>query len=194
MRRITIALAACSAAFGCTTITEELPTTPPPIEVNGAPLTPPPAPLIVIPVPTATPEAPDPAVPPRAPAPGNPQPNPGGGGGGDQWIDNTNPAVRLGAKVFFLECNGREIPGSEGATSVDRGCRIHYDVTPKDANNAHTRVRETPRWTFSPASIAGGTGSSTQFTPTVNASGAGTLSAYCEADGIRSNTVTITIR
>ena len=55
-------------------------------------------------------------------------------------------------------------------------------------------MRNIPRWTFSPASLAGGTDSSTQFTPTVNASGAGTLSAYCEADGIRSNTVTINIR
>ena len=186
-----LVLAACAMALGCTTITEELPNSPPPIEVNGAPLTPPPAPLIVIPVPNPTPEAPDPNVPPRAPAP-NPPPNNGNPGG--QIVDNTNPAVRLGAKVFFLECNGREIPGSEGATSVDRGCRIHYDVTPKDANNAHTQVRQIPRWTFSPASIAGGTDSSTQFTPTVNASGPGTLTAYCEADGIRSNNVVITIR
>jgi hypothetical protein len=192
MRRpTTLVLAACAMAIGCTTITEELPNSPPPIEVNGQPLTPPPAPLIVIPVPAPAPEAPDPNVPPRAPAPApnNPNQNPNG-----QITDNTNPAVRLGAKVFFIECNGREIPGSEGATSVDRGCRIHYDVTPKDANNQHTQVRNIPRWTFSPASLAGGTDSSTQFTPTVNASGAGTLSAYCEADGIRSNTVTINIR
>ena len=55
-------------------------------------------------------------------------------------------------------------------------------------------MRQIPRWTFSPASIAGGTESSTQFTPTVSASGPGTLTAYCEADGIRSNNVVITIR
>ena len=190
MRRTMIAVAACTAAFGCTTITEELPTAPAPIEVNGQPLTPPPAPLIVIPVPTATPEPP--AAPPRAPAPSNP----GGGGGGpeEQIVDNTNPAVRLGAKVFFVECNGREIPGSEGATTANVGCRIHYDVTPKDAHNGHTRVRETPRWFFSPASIAGGVDTKVQFTPTINASGRGTLRAYCEADGIRSNDVVITFQ
>jgi hypothetical protein len=190
MRRMSIVLAASSVAFGCTTITEELPNTPPPIEVNGAPLTPPPPPTIIIPVPAPTPEAPDPNVPPRAPAPGNPNP----GGPGDQIVDNTNPAVRLGAKVFFIECNGREIPGSEGSTTTNVGCRIHYDVTPKDANNAHTRVRETPRWVFSPASIAGGVDTKVEFTPTINASGAGTLTAYCTADGIRSNDVVITIR
>jgi hypothetical protein len=187
MRRFPFVLAALATAIGCSTITEDIPTAPPPIEVNGQPLTPPPAPLIVIPVPTATPEAPDPNVPPRGPAPSNPNPN-------GQITDNTNPAVRLGAKVFFLECNGREIPGSEGATSVDRGCRIHYDVTPKDANNVHTQVRQIPRWTFSPAGLAGGVDGATQFTPTVSASGAGTLTAYCEADGIRSNNVVITIR
>jgi hypothetical protein len=192
MRRFAIALVACIAAVGCTTITEELPTTAPgPIEVNGQPLTPPPAPLIIIPVPTTTPPPPDPAVPPRAPAP-----NPGGGGGGpeEQIVTNTNPAVRLGAKVFFVECNGREIPGSEGSTTAPVGCRIHYDVTPKDANNQHTRVRETPRWTFSPADIAGGVDTKVQFTPTINASGRGTLRAYCEADGIRSNDVVITFQ
>jgi hypothetical protein len=187
MRRMTIALAACTAAYGCTTITEELPNAPAPtIEVNGQPLTPPPAPLIVIPVPTATPQAPDPA-PPRAPSPNNP-------GGGDQIVDNTNPAVRLGAKVFFVECNGRHIPDSEGATTADVGCRIHYDVTPKDASNAHTRVRETPRWFFSPAGIAGGVDTKVEFTPTINATGRGTLRAYCEADGIRSNDVVITFQ
>jgi hypothetical protein len=100
--------------------------------------------------------------------------------------------VRLGAKVFFVECNGREIPGSEGSTSAQIGCRIHYDVTPKDAQNQHTQVRETPRWTFSPAGIAGGVSSKTEYTPTVPATGGGTLTAYCEADGIRSNDVRIT--
>ena len=191
MRRLTIVLAACATAFGCQTITEELPNSPPPIEVNGQPLAPPPAPLIVIPVPAPTPQAPDPNVPPRAPAPPAPAPN---GNPPGQIPTNTNPAVRLGAKVFFVECNGREIPGSEGATSADVGCRIHYDVTPKDARNEHTQVREIPRWTFSPASIAGGVDGKTQFTPTINASGAGTLVAFCVADGIRSNDVVITFR
>ena len=100
--------------------------------------------------------------------------------------------MRLGAKVFFVECNGREIPGSEGSTEAQIGCRVHFDVTPKDANNAHTQVRQIPRWTFSPSNIAGGVGEKTQFTPTISATGGGTLTAYCEADGIRSNDVRIT--
>ena len=188
MRRILLGLAAGSLVIGCHTITEELPARPDPIVVNGnQPLAPPPAPVIVIPIPAPTPEV---VERPADPAP----PNGGGGGGGNngQITDNTNPAVRLGAKVFFVECGGREIPGSEGSTEAQIGCRVHFDVTPKDAQNQHTQVRNTPRWTFSPASIAGGIDTRTEFTATVPATGAGTLTAYCEADGLRSNDVRIT--
>lgn len=192
MRRILMALMVVSLGVACHTITEELPSRPDPIVAGGGqPLAPPPAPVIVIPIPAPTPEVVD--APPSAPAPNN---GGGGGGGGngpdDQIVDNNNPPVRLGAKVFFVECNGREISGSEGATDAQIGCRVHFDVTPKDAQNAHTRVRETPRWTFSPAGIAGGVDGKVQFTPTISATGEGTLTAYCQADGLRSNDVRIT--
>ena len=190
MRRILLAFVVGAMGVACHTITEELPSRPDPIQVGGGqPLAPPPAPVIVIPVPSPTPViVEEPAAP--APTPNNPPP--GGGNPGGQIPTNTSPAVRLGAKVFFVECNGTEIPGSEGSTEARIGCRIHYDVTPKDASNAHTQVREVPRWTFSPANIAGGVGGKVQFTPTISATGAGTLTAYCEADGIRSNDVRIT--
>ena len=191
MGRIPIVLAACALVVGCHTITEELPNQPGPILVEGQqPLLPPPAPVIVIPVPTPTVEPPRNEAPP--PANNNPAPPPPNGYPPGQVPNNTNPAVRLGAKVFFVECDGRPIPNSEHASEARIGCRVHFDVTPKDAHNAHTQVREVPRWTFSPAGIAGGQGGSTNFTPTVSATGGGTLTAYCEADGIRSNDVRIT--
>ena len=193
MRRILLAFVVGALGVACHTITEELPSRPGPINVGGGPpIAPPAPPVIVIPVPAPTPvvgEQPSGPNPAPNPAPNNPPPN---GNPSGQIPTNTNPVVRLGAKVFFVECNGREVPGSEGATQAPIGCRIHYDVTPKDAQNAHTQVREVPRWTFSPAGIAGGVGSKTQFTPTIAATGAGTLTAYCEADGIRSNDVRIT--
>lgn len=192
MRRILLVFAVGALGAACHTITEELPTRPGPINVGGGqPLAPPAPPVIVIPVPAPTPVVVE--GPPSNPAPSNP--GNGGGGGGNpngQIPTNTNPAVRLGAKVFFVECNGREIPGSEGSTEAQIGCRVHFDVTPKDAQNQHTQVREIPRWTFSPAGIAGGVDGKTQFTPTISASGGGTLTAYCEADGVRSNDVRIT--
>jgi hypothetical protein len=184
MRPILLALVVGAMGAACQTITEELPSRPDPINVQPN-LAPPPAPLVVIPVPQPTPVA-------EERPPGNPAPNPGNGNPNGQIPTNTNPAVRLGAKVFFVECNGREIPGSEGSTEAQIGCRIHFDVTPKDAQNQHTQVRQIPRWTFSPASIAGGVSEKTQFTPTISATGGGTLTAYCEADGIRSNDVRIT--
>jgi hypothetical protein len=188
MRRILLVMVVGAMAGACHTITEELPSRPDPITVGGGqPLAPPAPPVIVIPVPAPTPVAEAP--PTQAPAPSNPG-NPGGNPSG-QIPTNTNAAVRLGAKVFFVECNGREISGSEGATEARIGCRVHFDVTPKDAQNAHTQVREVPRWTFSPAGIAGGVDGKTQFTPTISATGSGTLTAYCEADGVRSNDVRI---
>jgi hypothetical protein len=189
MRRILLACVVCLVGAACHTITEELPSRPGPIDVGGgAPLAPPAPPVIVIPVPAPTPVVVE--QPPSDPAPNNPPP--GGGNPHGQIPNNTNPAVRLGAKVFFVECDGREIPGSEGSTSARIGCRIHFDVTPKDAQNQHTQVRNIPSWTFSPASIAGGVSGKTQFTPTISATGVGTLTAYCEADGVRSNDVRIT--
>ena len=186
MGRILLSLLVGAMGVACHTITEELPSRPGPVEVRGGqPLAPPAAPVIVIPVPAPTPVVVE-GPPTQGPS------NPGGGNPNGQIPTNTNPAVRLGAKVFFVECNGREIPGSEGATEARIGCRIHFDVTPKDAHNAHTQVREIPRWTFSPAGIAGGISGRTEFTATVPATGAGTLTAYCQADGIRSNDVRIT--
>jgi hypothetical protein len=189
MRRILLACVVGALAVGCQTITEELPSRPGPINVEGGPaLAPPPAPVIVIPIPAPTPVVVE------GPPPSNPGNGGGGGGGGNpngQIPTNTNPAVRLGAKVFFIECDGREIPGSEGSTEARIGCRVHFDVTPKDAQNQHTQVREIPRWTFSPGSIAGGVDGKVQFTPTISATGGGTLTAYCEADGVRSNDVRI---
>ena len=191
MRRILLAFVVGAMAVACHTITEELPTRPGPINVEGGPtLAPPPAPTIVIPVPAPTPVV---VEQPSQPAPNAPNnPNPGNGNPAGQIPTNTNPAVRLGAKVFFVECDGHEVPGTENATEARIGCRVHYDVTPKDARNEATQVREVPRWTFSPAGIAGGVDGKTQFTPTISATGAGTLTAYCQADGVRSNDVRIT--
>ena len=190
MRRILLAFVVVGAmGIGCHTITEELPSRPGPINVEGRPnLAPPPAPTIVIPVPAPTPVV---VEQPSQPAPSNPTPGNGPNQDGD-IPDNNNPAVRLGAKVFFVECDGREVPGSANATEARIGCRVHFDVTPKDAGNLPTQVRQVPHWTFSPSGIAGGVDGKTEFTPTVPATGAGTLTAYCEADGIRSNDVRIT--
>src|SRR5207249_4285323 len=171
----------------CTTITEELPTRPNPTDVSGN--KPAPVPVVVVPVPVPTPAAP-------APAPNqNPPPpsDPGDGGIAPDIPDNTNPVAKLGAKVYFIECNGAEIPGSGGATEAQVGCRVHLDVTPKDANNKPTQVKHTPEWTFSNMAIIS-IPSTTGFNPAFVAKAPGTVTAYAEADGVRSNDVTIRLR
>ena len=167
---------------GCQTLTEELPSAPqtPPVQI---PVLPP----IVNPGPI--PDVPS-----------------GGGGGGDQpptsepappsggegdIPNNTNPVAKVGAKVYFLECDGEPVPDSGYATSAQVGCRVHFDCTPKDANNNPTQTQGSPNWSFSPGGLVD-VGNPNDFTPTVTAKSPGTLSAWVVIDGVTSNTVNIT--
>jgi hypothetical protein len=102
--------------------------------------------------------------------------------------DNTNPVAKLTAKIYFIENYGQIV---DPPACV--GCRIHLDVTPTDSSNHHTQIRGSLRWTYSNTSIVNITGSS-PFNPVLEARASGDLDAYAEADGVRSNTVHITIR
>src|SRR6185295_9504661 len=106
-----------------------------------------PLPVVVVPVPVPTPNAPAP-VPTENPGNPNPAPQEPDGGIPPGVPDNTAPVTKLGAKVYFVECNGAEVPGSGGASEAPVGCRVHLDVTPKDANNKPTQTRGTPQWSF----------------------------------------------
>jgi len=173
----------------CTTITEEMPTRPDPVS-GGNPV---PLPVVVVPIPVPTPNnpAPAPTANPNAPNPA-PPPEPDGGIPPD-IPDNNAPVTKLGAKVYFVECNGAEVPGSGGASEAQVGCRVHLDVTPKDANNKPTQTRGTPHWTFSNMGIIA-IASQDGFNPTFIAKAAGSVTTYCEVDGVRSNDVTVRLR
>ena len=175
---------------GCQTLTEELPALPsnPPVQI---PVLPPIVPPPVIPdVPTGGGAPPPPASEP-APDPGAPPPT-GGGGPPGQIPTNTSPVTKVGAKVYFLECGGEQVPGSEFATSAQVGCRIHFDCTPKDANNNPTQSQGYPEWSFSPGSIVD-VGNKNDFTPTATAKSAGELSVWVTIDGVTSNTLSISL-
>jgi len=179
----------------CTTITEELPTRPDPTKggANPAPL-----PVVVVPIPVPTPANPAPAPNPGPANPANPSnpnpPAPPDGGIPPDIPDNTAPVAKLGAKVYFVECDGVPVPGSEGGNEAPVGCRVHLDVTPKDANNKPTQVKHTPEWSFSNMSIISLSSSTTGFNPTFIAKAPGTVTAFAEADGVRSNDVTIRLK
>jgi hypothetical protein len=99
--------------------------------------------------------------------------------------------ARVGAKVFFVECNGQIVPGSEYASTAQIGCRVHFDCTPRDANNQPTTARGTPEWTFSPGHLVNGGGGGNPYTPAVNVLGEGNFTAYATIDGVRSADVRI---
>jgi hypothetical protein len=188
--RWTTAIVGVLAVVGCQRITEELPSRPTVVSPNG------PIPVIVVQVPVPTPNpAPAPEQPQPQPQPPNPapkpeptkapkpEPPPGGGGG----------IVRVGAKVFFVECGGAPIPGSEYATDVDLGCRVHMDCQGKNANNEPVNPRNTPTWTFEPSSLVQ-VNNLTDFTPTVQTRGRGRVCGSAVMDGVRSNDACFNIR
>src|SRR5438046_1191619 len=83
---------------------------------------------------------------------------------------------------------GALAPGSEGSNEAPVGCRVHLDVTPKDASNKPTQAKHTPEWSFSNMGIIV-IGDTSGFNPSFVAKAPGTVTAYAEADGVRSNDV-----
>jgi hypothetical protein len=189
-KRAFVAVLAGLALASCTTITEEMPSSPT-APTNGGSTTP--IPVVVVPVPVPVPTtAPAPA---PNPAPTNPNPNPtprpptppANPG-------NTGATVRIGAKVYFIERNGQILPGSEGASEALVGDRVHLDATAKDAQNLPTTTQGPPRWTYSDPSLVSVSAGPGDWTPVMLVRRTGVMSVYVEADGVRSNTVTISFR
>lgn len=189
MRRTTIAgvFMMGLALAACQTITEDMPGKA--NNPNGP--NPAPVPVVVVPVPIPTPppptQAPAPA-PPDTPPNGAPPANPPSDPGNGDVPDNTNPVAKLTAKIYFIECYGQIVDAPAPV-----GCRVHLDVTPTDASNHHTQAHGTPRWTYTNTSIIGISGNS-PYNPVLDAKAEGDLDCWAEVDGIRSNTVHVSIR
>jgi hypothetical protein len=169
-----LALAACQRQ-GPTF--EDVPTAP----NTPAPITPV-TPIVVAPRPSPT----DP-----------PEDPPSGGGGGaptnPEGPTSTAPVARLLARVYFIECASKVVPGSGDAAEAPVGCRIHLDVTPKDSTGQPTVAVGTPKWTYSNLAIINAS-SDAEYTPTLTAIAPGSLSITCSLDGVQSNTVHITLK
>jgi hypothetical protein len=191
LRRLSLFVLAGFAVVGCKTITEELPTTP--SGSGGTPVVTVPFPVQVTPVTIPQPETPSPTPPPTSPNP-TPTPPPAPDDEDDVFIpDNTNPVAKVVAKVFFVECDGGPVPGSEGATSAQIGCRVHLDVTPKDAAGRPTQPRGGPNWSYSDRSSFT-VGGRNPFTPVLTVTSPGSTSISCTIDGVRSNDLSLRFR
>jgi hypothetical protein len=178
--------------LACHTITEDLPSRPSSVQL-GAPGS---VPVVVVPIPQLTP-VPTPSLVPSPSSPNAPVPRPtatpdngggggGGGGGGEPPVSNTSPVAKLTASVYFVECGGAPVPNSSHAATAPVGCRVHLDVTPKDASNSPTNPRGTPHWTYSNTGIIE-IGSGNAFNPTITGKGAGHVDMQADVDGIVSN-------
>jgi hypothetical protein len=193
--RWTLTVVGALLALGCQKIVEELPSRPTIVASNQ------PIPVVVVVVPVPVPSAPPTEPDPPRPQPPNPNPNPG---------PTPNPAptrapnpqppapggngiVRVGAKVFFVECGGVPILGSEHASEVELGCRVHMDCQGKNAANEPVNPRNTPSWTFDPADLVRAN-NLTDFTPTLQTRGRGRVCGSATMDGVRSNDVCFNIR
>jgi hypothetical protein len=171
----------------CHTITEELPNKPSPIDVN-VPINPV---IVIVPVPappatqppsnptTPNPTTPNPTTPNPAPNPApNPEPGPG---------NNHAPVARAACSVYFVECNGQIMPDTRNATSAPVGCRVHLDVTTKDANGSETYGRSgSPEWIFSNPGMLERSGTN-GWTPTITAKGPHHQDIYAQHEGVRCN-------
>jgi hypothetical protein len=171
-------LAACAtalAASGCSEGVKEF--------LFGPSDTPaPPAQTASVPVPSPSPVAPLPTPTPY------PTPRPDTG---EDIPDNDSPVAKVGAKVFFIECDNVPIPGSENASEAQVGCRLHMDCTAKDAANNPTRAQGAPHWYLSDPRLVSGGRLSGDYTPTFIIQQEGTLTLYVVIDSVRSNDVTI---
>jgi hypothetical protein len=190
-RALLLGLATVAVA-GCPTIREELPTSASPSNGGGTSSNVAAIPVVVVPVPVPVPTS-GPAPIPTTPTPSTPStptPRPTGEPNGN---GNNSTTVRIGARVYFVERNGQILPDSEGATDVQVGDRIHLDATAKDASNLPTTTHGSPNWSFSDTSIVAISGGSGDWTPIALAKHGGSLQVSVEADGVRSNTLTIHI-
>jgi hypothetical protein len=183
------------AVAGCQTIREELPTSASSGSSGGGSSAAA-IPVVVVPVPIPVPTTGPAPVPtnPSPSTPSNPNPSPTARPPSGPANPNNNSAtVRIGAKVFFVERNGQILPESEHATSVQVGDRIHFDATAKDAQNLPTTTQGPPHWTFTNQGLISVSGAAGDWTPVAIAKHAGSFQTSVEADGVRSNTLTITI-
>jgi hypothetical protein len=196
VKRLSLLLVLGLAAAGCKTITEELPTSA--SSGNGAPVVTVPFPVQVTPVTLPTPSAPAPTSPTPSPTPGNnsPAPTPTPTPGGDEddrdedIPDNRSPVAKVVAKVFFVECGGDMSGGSLQGATAQVGCRVHLDVTAKDAGGNPTRARGGPNWHYSDSSAFTVT-EHNPYTPVLEVKRRGSTRAWCTIDGVRSQDLSL---
>jgi hypothetical protein len=63
--------------------------------------------------------------------------------------DNDRPVERVGAGVYYIECEGQILENSRSAKEARLGCSVHLDATAKDEDGVPTNPRYPTKWHFS---------------------------------------------
>jgi len=140
------------------------------------------------PTPAATPAPVAVATPTPAPTP-EPTPEP------EPPVTNTNPPVRITARLYLVEDpSGRPADYAttkEGTPIIPLGYRFRIDIVAKDRKNKETSGTGHPQWTFDPESLIDIETFSNEFQPRLRASRRGEFNVYATLDNISSNTITV---
>ena len=140
------------------------------------------------PVPVATPTPVAVATP--APAP-TPEPTPEG----EPPVTNTNPPVRITARLYLVEdASGRRVDyetTKQGTPIIPLGYRFRVDIVAKDKKNKETSGTGHPAWTYDPEHLIDVETFTNEFQPRLRASRRGEFNVYATLDKIQSNTITV---
>ena len=156
--------------------------------------------LVVLPAcGSSTPAAPTPApaavatptpVPVATPAP-TPTPTPEEG---EPPVTNSNPAARLGMRIFVIENPDGTYTGDvDPKQPIPVGYTARLDVTAKDIDNRETVGQSDVEFFFSDTGLARITGNHTNQRR-VQGLAVGSLDCWAVQDGVKSNTITLTFR
>jgi hypothetical protein len=167
----------------CTTIREEMPTTPTSTAGNQVV---PSIPVVVVPAPLPQPTSAPPTTPaPNTPStPGNPRPNPtpAPNGGGSDFTNN--PVTQVSAGVHSYLRNGRLIP--TGGTEFKVGDVIYLNCTPRDEGGSPTNAHGPLQGWFINGDAAYDVTSTNTFNPDLVAKGPGSVNIACRVNDITS--------
>jgi len=136
--------------------------------------------------PTATPTDPGPTPTPTPRRTPRPKPT---NDGCPVWPGNCNPTVRVGAVVFYVSCPEGVVPNSKYAERADKRCSVRLDCNARDASDAVTWPKGTPKWTFVGTTYPYDFPNQNPFTPMVHGGKKGSFKAFVTIDGVRSNII-----
>jgi hypothetical protein len=150
---------------------------------SSTPAAPTPAPAAI-----ATPTPAPAATPTPAPTP-TPMPEEG-----EPPVTNSNPAARLGMRIFVIENPDGTYTGDvDPKQPIPVGYTARLDVTAKDIDNRETTGQSDVQFFFSDTGLVRVTGNHTNQRR-VQGLAVGAVDCWAVQDGVRSNTITLTFR